>query len=40
MKQKRFQTVELLCLTACVKYVLHKMDSKYTGSCDLNHMIF
>ena len=24
---------------ACVRYFLHKGDSKYTGSCDLNRMI-
>jgi len=25
---------------ACVEYFLHKVDSKYTGSCTLNHTIF
>jgi len=30
----------VLCLTACVKYFLHKRDSKYTGNCDLDYMIF
>jgi len=40
MNTETFQTVQGLCLTDCVKYLLHKGDSKYTGSCEINYMIF